>query len=76
MASIKTACQSVGTKGTVVNIAIWEREIPFNPNWMTWNESTFKSVLGYNRVDFESVIEHIGEGEIYRDEHTRLLYFS
>ena len=70
---MKIACQSVGTKGSVVNVAIWEREVPFNPNWVTWNESTFKSVLGYNRVDFESVIKHISQGNECSHEHMTLL---
>lgn len=63
-ASIKCACEVVKTKGTVVNVAIWEKEIPFNPNWITWKESAFKSVLGYRREDFEAVIKNLGSGAI------------
>lgn len=47
----------------MVNVAIWEKEIPFNPNWITWKESAYKSVLGYQREDFEAVIENLGTGE-------------
>ncbi|KAF4420086.1 hypothetical protein F53441_14398 [Fusarium austroafricanum] len=63
-ASIKSACEVVRAKGTVVNIAIWEKEIPFNPNWITWKESAFKSVLGYHREDFQSVIDNLASGAI------------
>ncbi|KAJ3578651.1 hypothetical protein NPX13_g1916 [Xylaria arbuscula] len=63
-ASIKSACTAVKAKGTVVNVAIWEKEIPFNPNWVTWKESTFKSVLGYRKQDFEAVIENLRTGAI------------
>ncbi|KAF7562250.1 hypothetical protein G7046_g1897 [Stylonectria norvegica] len=63
-ASIKGAFEAVKTKGTVVNVAIWEKEIPFNPNWITWKEASFKSVLGYNREDYEAVIENIRTGAI------------
>ncbi|KAH8173588.1 alcohol dehydrogenase groES-like domain-containing protein [Sarocladium implicatum] len=63
-ASIKSACDVVKVKGTVVNVAIWEKEIPFNPNWVTWKESTFKSVLGYQKEDFQAVVENLGTGAI------------
>ncbi|KAI0908749.1 GroES-like protein [Ustulina deusta] len=63
-ASIKSACTAVKAKGTVVNVAIWEKEIPFNPNWVTWKESTFRSVLGYQKTDFEAVIENLRTGAI------------
>ncbi|KAI0440748.1 GroES-like protein [Xylaria telfairii] len=63
-ASIKSACSAVKTHGTVVNVAIWEREIPFNPNWITWKESTYRSVLGYRKADFEAVIENLKTGAI------------
>ncbi|CAM1501354.1 Fc.00g105160.m01.CDS01 [Cosmosporella sp. VM-42] len=66
-ASIKGACGAVKTKGLVVNVAIWEKEIPFNPNWMTWKESSYKSVLGYQREDFEAVIENLRTGAIKPD---------
>lgn len=63
-ASVKSACEVVKTKGTVVNVAIWEKEIPFNPNWVTWKESSYKSVLGYQREDYEAVIENLRTGAI------------
>lgn len=31
--SLETACKTVRSRGTVVNVAIWEKEVPFNPNW-------------------------------------------
>lgn len=62
----------VKTKGTVVNVAIWEKEIPFNPNWITWKESAFKSVLGYRKEDFEAVIKNLGSGKPI----LRLLYLT
>lgn len=62
--SIKSACEAVKVKGTVVNVAIWEKEIPFNPNWITFKESSYKSVLGYQREDFEAVIENLRLGKL------------
>ncbi|KAF5023286.1 hypothetical protein F66182_4667 [Fusarium sp. NRRL 66182] len=63
-ASIRSACEVVKTKGTVINVAIWEKEIPFNPNWITWKESAYKSVLGYDPEDFRAVIDNLASGEI------------
>ena len=53
----------VRTKGTVVNLAIWEKEIPFNPNWITMKESSYKSVLGYAHKDFQAVIANLASGK-------------
>ncbi|OBR12755.1 putative Alcohol dehydrogenase, zinc-containing [Colletotrichum higginsianum IMI 349063] len=63
-ASVKAACEAVKTRGTVVNVAIWEKEIPFNPNWVTWRESSYKSVLGYQKADYEAVIENLRTGAL------------
>jgi threonine dehydrogenase-like Zn-dependent dehydrogenase len=62
-ASIKTACQAVKARGTVVNVAIWEKEIPFQPNWLVFKESKFRAVLGYQRKDFQAVLDHLANGE-------------
>ncbi|KAJ9661738.1 hypothetical protein H2201_006409 [Coniosporium apollinis] len=63
-ASITTACQSVKSRGTVVNVAIWEKEIPFNPNMLVFREAKYTAVLGYQRKDFEAVIEALGSGQL------------
>ncbi|KAI8301636.1 putative diacetyl reductase [Colletotrichum sp. SAR11_59] len=58
-ASVQAACLAVKTRGTIVNVAIWEKEIPFNPNWITWRESSYKSVLGYQKADYQAVIDNL-----------------
>ncbi|KZL84537.1 hypothetical protein CI238_05222 [Colletotrichum incanum] len=63
-ASLKAACAAVKTRGTVINVAIWEKEILFNPNWITWRESSYKSVLGYQKADYEAVIENLRTGAL------------
>ncbi|KAI0204254.1 GroES-like protein [Astrocystis sublimbata] len=63
-ASIKSACAAVRARGTVVNVAIWEKEVPFNPNWVMHKDSNFRSVLGYHKQDFEAVIENLRTGAI------------
>ncbi|KAJ0382059.1 hypothetical protein COL922a_013293 [Colletotrichum nupharicola] len=63
-ASVQAACLAVKTRGTVVNVAIWEKEIPFNPNWITWRESSYKSVLGYQKADYKAVIDNLRTGAL------------
>jgi len=62
--SLETACKVVKSRGTVVNVAIWEKAVPFNPNWLVFREATYKAVLGYQKKDFEGVIKALGEGKI------------
>lgn len=62
--SITTACQSVKFRGTVVNVAIWEKEVPFQPNMLVFREAKYTAVLGYQRKDFEAVIEALGSGTV------------
>lgn len=55
-ASIETGCKAVRARGHVVNIAIWEKAIPFNPNWLVFKEGRFSAVLGYGDEDYKRVI--------------------
>jgi threonine dehydrogenase-like Zn-dependent dehydrogenase len=61
-ASIKTACTAIKARGTVVNVAIWEKEIPFNPNMLVFREARYTAVLGYQRKDVQAVIDHLAAG--------------
>lgn len=38
-ANLDTACDAVKTRGHVVNVAIWEKEIPFQANKLVFKES-------------------------------------
>ncbi|SMQ48623.1 unnamed protein product [Zymoseptoria tritici ST99CH_1A5] len=62
--SLETACKSVRSRGTVVNVAIWEKEVPFNPNWLVFREASYKAVLGYQAKDFQGVVDALGEGRL------------
>ena len=62
--SIKTACQAVRSRGCVINVAIWEKEIPFNPNWLTFREAWYKSILGYQAEDYRGVIDALAKGTL------------
>ncbi|KAF2806416.1 GroES-like protein [Mytilinidion resinicola] len=63
-ASIATATQAVRVRGTIVNVAIWEKAIPFQPNNLVFREAIYKAVLGYQRKDFQAVIDHIANGTL------------
>ncbi|CAN9287502.1 unnamed protein product [Alternaria alternata] len=63
-ASLTTACTAVRARGTVVNVAIWEKEVPFNPNMLVFREAQYTAVLGYQRKDLEAVIEHLAAGTL------------
>ncbi|KAK5174192.1 uncharacterized protein LTR77_001272 [Saxophila tyrrhenica] len=63
-ASVKASCTAVRSRGTVINVAIFEKEIPFNPMWLTFREATYKSVLGYQRKDYEGVLDALSKGTI------------
>lgn len=60
---LEVACKSIKARGTVVNVAIWERAIPFQPNDLVFKEGKYVSCLGYVRKDFEDVIKAIASGE-------------
>lgn len=61
-ASLTTACNAVRARGTVVNVAIWEKEVPFNPNMLVFREAKYTAVLGYQRKDFQAVIDQLAAG--------------
>jgi len=42
-ASVKTACLAVRAQGRIVNVAIWEKEIPFNPNNIVFGEKKYSA---------------------------------
>jgi threonine dehydrogenase-like Zn-dependent dehydrogenase len=62
-ASLNTACQAVKARGTVVNVAIWEKEVPFQPNMLVFREANYTAVLGYQRKDVQAVIKHLADGK-------------
>jgi threonine dehydrogenase-like Zn-dependent dehydrogenase len=62
-ASLTTACTAVKTHGTVVNVAIWEKEVPFNPNMLVFREARYTAALGYQNRDCQAVIDHLEAGK-------------
>ncbi|RYP65720.1 hypothetical protein DL771_008165 [Monosporascus sp. 5C6A] len=63
-ASIKSACSSVRKRGTVVNVALWEKEFPFDMNTLLWGEKRLLTALSYTTADFEAVINALDSGSL------------
>ena len=38
--------------------------IPFNPNWLVFREASYKAVLGYQKKDFQGVIDALEKGSL------------
>lgn len=60
---LEAACKAIKVKGTVVNVAIWEKAVPFQPNDLVFKEGKYVACLGYVKQDFRDVIEAISSGE-------------
>lgn len=63
-ASLEGCCKSVRPRGHVTNVAIWEKAVPFNPNWLVFREASYKAVLGYQQKDFRGVVDALGKGTL------------
>ena len=62
--SLETACKAVRARGSIVNVAIWENKVPFDPNWLVFREARYSAVLGYQRKDYEGVIQALADGRL------------
>lgn len=63
-ASIKAACSAVRNRGTVVNVSIWEKEIPFDMNALVFVEKRLLTALSYTTADFDAVIKALDSGSL------------
>jgi threonine dehydrogenase-like Zn-dependent dehydrogenase len=60
---LEAACKSIRVRGTVVNVAIWEKAVPFQPNDLVFREGKYVACLGYVKQDFRDVIGAISSGK-------------
>ncbi|CZT06778.1 hypothetical protein WAI453_012921 [Rhynchosporium graminicola] len=63
-AGLAVACKAIKVKGTVVNVAIWEKAVPFQPNDLVLREGKYVACLGYVKQDFKDVIKALGDGHM------------
>lgn len=63
-AGLDQAIQAIRARGTLVNIAIWEKTATFTPNRLVFREKRYMGVATYQEGDFQDVIDAIASGEL------------
>ncbi|KAI1370155.1 GroES-like protein [Hypoxylon crocopeplum] len=62
--TMKSACLAIRHRGVVVNVALNEKEVPFQFNDLMFGEKRICSSVSYSIADFRNVIEALGNGLI------------
>ncbi|OJD33330.1 sorbitol dehydrogenase [Diplodia corticola] len=63
-AGLDAAVHAVRARGTVVNIAIWERRCSLFPSDFCFKERSYMGVATYQAGDFRAVLDAISEGRL------------
>ncbi len=61
-AGLDQAIQSIRARGTLVNIAIWEKTANITPNALCFRERRYMGVATYQEGDYQDVIDAIASG--------------
>jgi threonine dehydrogenase-like Zn-dependent dehydrogenase len=61
-AGLDQAILAIRARGTLVNIAIWEKTATITPNWMCFRERKYMGVACYQAGDFQDVLDAISSG--------------
>lgn len=64
-AGVDQAILAVRARGTLVNIAVWEKPISLHPNRLCFRERSYMGIATYVAGDFEDVINAIASGESF-----------
>ena len=56
------AIQAIRARGTLVNIAIWEKTATITPNWLCFRERNYMGVATYQAGDFQDVLDALSSG--------------
>lgn len=67
------AVQAIRTRGTLVNIAVWEKTATIMPNSLVFREKRYMGVATHQRGDFQEVIDAIGTGESFKLRKSRAM---
>lgn len=62
-AGLDQAMQAIRTRGTLVNIAVWEKPATIIPNWLCFREKNYMGVATYQKGDFQGVLDALSSGE-------------
>ncbi len=73
-AGLDQAVQAIRARGTLVNIAVWEKQATITPNWFCFRERRYMGVATYQDGDFQDVIDAIASGKSW--DSTRFVRFA
>lgn len=62
-AGLDQAILSIRARGTLVNIAVWEKSATIVPNQLAFRERKYMGIATYVEGDFQAVIDAIASGE-------------
>jgi threonine dehydrogenase-like Zn-dependent dehydrogenase len=62
--ALNQAVKATRARGTIVNIAIWEKEFTLQPNDMIFRERRWQGVATYQKGDFQEVLAAISSGRM------------
>ena len=62
-AGLDQALQAIRARGTLVNIAVWEKAATITPNWLCFRERKYMGVATYQEGDFQGVLDALASGE-------------
>lgn len=63
-AGLDQAVEAVRARGTIVNIAVWEKPCTIHPNKLVFKERKWMGIATYVKGDFQDVIDAISDGRI------------
>ncbi|KAF2424398.1 hypothetical protein EJ08DRAFT_689569 [Tothia fuscella] len=63
-AGLDQAVEAVRARGTIVNIAVWEKDATITPNKFVFKERRWLGIATYVNGDFEAVMEAISDGRM------------
>ena len=62
-AGLDQAMQAIRARGTLVNIAVWEKTATITPSWLCFRERKYMGVATYQEGDFQDVLDALSFGE-------------
>ena len=70
-AGLDQAILAIRARGTLVNIAVWEKPVALHPNDLVFRERKYMGVATYVEGDFQAVIDAIASGELRVQRYQR-----
>lgn len=62
--AVDQAILALRARGTLVNIAVWDKPVSVHPNLLTFSERNYMGVATFVRGDFQAVIDAIASGKL------------